>query len=179
MPLALWLLTFTLLTRLAQTSNTVPYLALGAEMAHDYHQRSTLYSLGYLPRRSAARRHRDRVLPLFPTTPPYTPGLLNPRGYQGFSISFAAVIVAAIFVCAAGTWREIPHLASSGRAVAGFSIAQLIRETAEAFGNRSFRALFFGMSLATVMLAIESVLNPYMGVHFWGLRTRNCVGYRA
>jgi glycoside/pentoside/hexuronide:cation symporter, GPH family len=172
MPLALWLLTFTLLTRVAQTYFTVPYLALGAEMAHDYHQRSTLYSLGYLfATIGAAAGTAIGYSLFFPTTPQYTPGLLNPRGYQGFSISFAAVIVTAILVCAAGTWREIPHLASSGRAVARFSIAQLIRETAEAFGNRSFRALFFGMSLATVMLAMESVLNPYMGVHFWGLRT--------
>jgi Na+/melibiose symporter-like transporter len=47
----------------------------------------------------------------------------------------------------------------------------MFAETAEAFRNRSFRALFFGMSLATLMLAMEGVLTPYMNVHFWGLTT--------
>ena len=42
--LAVWLVAFTLLTRVALTFYTVPHLALGAEMAHDYNQRSTMYS---------------------------------------------------------------------------------------------------------------------------------------
>ena len=68
-----------------------------------------------------------------------------------------------------GTWREIPHLPMSGREYARFSLLNVFRETGGAFQNRSFRALFFGMCLATIMLSAEGVLSPYMNVHFWGL----------
>ncbi len=42
--LAAWLVVWTLATRIALTFFHVPHLALGAEMAHDYNQRSTMYS---------------------------------------------------------------------------------------------------------------------------------------
>jgi hypothetical protein len=39
------------------------------------------------------------------------------------------------------------------------------------FRNPSFRALFFGMLFSTLVLSIEGVFSPYMGVHFWGFTT--------
>ena len=39
----LWLVTFAVLVRGSLTFYHIPHLALGAEMAHDYHQRSTLF----------------------------------------------------------------------------------------------------------------------------------------
>ena len=172
MQLAAWLVVFTLLTRLAQTFYTVPHLALGAEMAHDYNQRSSLYSFNiFFSSIAAAVGTALAYRFFFPTTAQFDIGLLNPEGYRGFSMAFGVAIVAAIGVCLLGTWREIPHLASSGRDVSAFSVRQLLRETREAFGNKSFRSIFFGMALATVMLAMEGVLTPYMGVHFWGLQT--------
>ena len=170
--LAAWLVFFTLLTRLAQTFYTVPHLALGAEMAHDYNQRSSLYSFNiFFSSIGAALGTALAYRYFFPTTAEFDVGLLNPDGYRGFSVAFGLMIVAAIGVSLAGTWREIPYLASSGRNVSAFSLKQLLRETGDAFGNKSFRSIFFGMALATVMLAMEGVLIPYMGVHFWGLTT--------
>ena len=170
--LALWLVAFTLLTRLALTFYTVPHLALGAEMAHDYNQRSTMYSFGtFFAFVGAAVGTAIAYRSFFPTTPQYSPGLLNPHGYLSFSIAFATAIVAVIGVCVAGTWREIPHLPTTGRDSKAFTLRQMLRETLDAFGNRSFRALFFGMCLSTLMLAAEGVLQPYITVHFWGLTT--------
>jgi Na+/melibiose symporter-like transporter len=170
--LATWLVVFTLLTRLALTFYHVPHLALGAEMAHDYNQRSTMYSFNtFFSILGGAIGTALAYYAFFPTTPEYSPGLLNPHGYTDFSIAFGLAIVAAVFVCVGGTWREIPHLPTSGRDSERFSFGQMLKETIDAFRNRSFRALFFGMSLATLMLAMEGVLQPYMGVHFWGLTT--------
>jgi Na+/melibiose symporter-like transporter len=47
----------------------------------------------------------------------------------------------------------------------------MFRELREVFGNKSFRALFFGMLFSTLVLSIEGVFSPYMGVHFWGFTT--------
>jgi Na+/melibiose symporter-like transporter len=107
----------------------------------------------------------------FPTTQQYNPGLLNPHGYLEFSSVFGVGVVVAILVCVLGTWREIPYLPTSGRADTRFSLLGVFHETAGAFGNRSFRAVFFGLSLSTIMLSAEAVLTPYMSVHFWGLTT--------
>jgi Na+/melibiose symporter-like transporter len=170
--LAAWLVAFTFLTRLALTFYHVPHLALGAEMAHDYNQRSTMYSFNtFFSIFGGAAGTALAYFAFFPTTAEYNPGLLNPHGYTDFSIAFGLAILAAVFVCVAGTWREIPHLPTSGRDTAPFSFGRMLAETVEAFRNRSFRALFFGMSLATLMLAMEGVLTPYMSVHFWGLTT--------
>ena len=169
---ALWLLCFALLTRLAMTFYTVPHLALGAEMAHDYNQRSTMYAMNiFFSSIGAAAGAALAYRYFFPTTPTYSPGLLNPDGYLGFSVAFGVAIALTILVCLAGTWREIPFLPTTGRNAAAFSFRQLWRETVDAFRNKSFRAVFFGMTLATVMLAMEGVLTPYMGVHFWALTT--------
>lgn len=172
MELAVWLFAFTLLTRISQSFYSVPHLALGAEMAHDYNQRSQLYSFNvFFSTIGGAVGTALAYRFFFPTTPEYSPGLLNPHGYNGFAMAFGVGIVGALLICAAGTWREIPHMAIARKQAAKFSVAQVLRETGDAFGNRSFRAVFFGMALATVMLAMEGVLAPYMGVHFWGLTT--------
>lgn len=170
--LGAWLVGWTLLTRIALTFFHVPHLALGAEMAHDYNQRSTLYSFNtFFSIFGAAGGTAIAYAVFFPTTPQYSPGLLNPHGYVQFSAAFGFAIVVAVSVCALGTWREIPHLASTGRDASAFTLRRVLDETIDAFRNRSFRAIFFGMSLATLMLAMEGVLTPYMGVHFWGLTT--------
>jgi len=170
--LAAWLVGWSLATRIALTFFHVPHLALGAEMAHDYNQRSTMYSYNtffsiFGQAVGAALAYKF----CFPTTEQYSPGLLNPHGYVEFSAIFGAFVVFAILVCLLGTWREIPHLPSTGREYTRFSLLNVMRETGGAFQNRSFRALFFGMCLATIMLSAEGVLAPYMNVHFWGLTT--------
>ncbi|MGH7949549.1 MAG: MFS transporter, partial [Candidatus Binataceae bacterium] len=169
---AAWLVVWTLATRIALTFFHVPHLALGAEMAHDYNQRSTMYSYNaFFAIFGQAVGVALAYNLFFPTTAQYSPGLLNPRGYFEFSSVFGVFIVFAVLVCLLGTWREIPYLPRSGRVHTRFSLLSVFRETMGAFGNRSFRALFFGMSLATIVLSAEGVLTPYMSVHFWGLTT--------
>lgn len=169
--LFLWLACFATLIRGCLTFYHVPHLALGAEMAHDYNQRSTLFAFSTLFSAlggSLLAFFSYRVF--FPTSEEFTPGLLNTEGYTGFSLTAGCIAVASIFICVAGTWKEIPHLRPpppSDR----FTPLKVVRELGDLFGNRSFRALFLGMLLATTSLAVEAVFGPYMGVHFWGLTT--------
>ena len=167
-----WLLSFAILARLALTCYQVPHLALGAEIAHDYSQRSTLYSFNVLfGSLGGAVGTALAYRAFFPTTQEFSPGLLNVAGYQQFSVAFGAAMIVAIAVCVLGTAREIPHLPVLARLHQRFSLLQVGREVMTAFRNPSFRTLFLGMMLATLMLAIEGVFAPYMGVHFWGLTT--------
>ena len=82
-------------------------------------------------------------------------------------------MIFAIVVCCLGTARQIPRLRALATApsIHRFSLRQLLTEVRQALGNASFRAIFFGMMLSTFILAVEGVLNPFMGFHFWGMTT--------
>ena len=169
-----WLVTFAVLVRAAMTFYHVPHLALGAEMARDYNQRSSMYAFntffGFLG--------GALFIPLsyrlfFPTTEEFNPGLLNHDAYSEWALFAGGIMIFAILVCVLGTAKEIPRLreASEKPSREKFSVPQMLVELMEAFRNKSFRAVFFGMMLGTFVLAIEGVFNPFMGFHFWGMTT--------
>jgi glycoside/pentoside/hexuronide:cation symporter, GPH family len=166
-----WLLGTVVLTRVALSIYHVPYTALAAEMSQDYMQRSTLFSIAVFFGALATMIGPGIALrAFFPTTAEYNPGLLNPDGYRWFAISFAVAMMVMTGISVIGTWRQIPHLTRiPSRHV--FSLRRALADFREAFSNRSFRVLFFGFLLATLMAATEGVLMPFMGPHFWGLTT--------
>lgn len=167
----LWLLVFAVLVRASLTFYYVPHLALGAEMAHDYHQRSTVFAYSTVASITAmALVTFLGYRYFFPTTPEYSPGTLNPEGYVNFSMFFAAGMVGVILLCVFGTAKEIPHLRQS-EASAGFHPKMFFGDFLDVFRNRSFRLIFIGMMMTTFAIAVEAVFNPFMGVHFWGLPT--------
>ena len=168
----LWLTTFLILARAAMSCYLLPLTALGAEMARDYAQRSTMYAFNVLFGAlggTVAIIVAYRVF--FPTTARFNPGMLNPAGYSHLGFYFAIGMIVAIAICAAGTWREIAHLPLLVKQQHRFSFAQLLREVRQVFRNVSFRSIFFGGMLATLVLTIDGVFGPYMGLHFWGLTT--------
>ncbi len=167
----LWLTTFAVLVRAGLTFYYVPHLALGAEMAHDYDQRSTLFAYStVLSITAMAAVTFIGYRYFFPTTADYSPGTLNPDGYSGFSWFFAVAMFLVIMLCVLGTAGEIRHLRDAPKPAA-LSVRAFIRDFADVFANRSFRMLFVGMLLSTFAIAVEAVFSPFMGVHFWGLPT--------
>ena len=169
--LFLWLACFATLIRGCLTFYHVPHLALGAEMAQDYNQRSTLFAFSTLFSAMGGSMLAFFSYRLFfPTTEAFDPGLLNVEGYLGFSLVAGTAAVLSILICVAGTWREIAHLKAPPPSPR-FSPLNVLHELGDLYGNKSFRALFYGMLLATTSLAVEAVFGPYMGVHFWGLTT--------
>ena len=86
----LWLTVFAILVHTAMTFYHIPHLALGAEMAHDYHQRSTLFGFNALVGTIASAVVTIVIYRVFfPTTPEFSPGLLNPDGYGNFALARA------------------------------------------------------------------------------------------
>ena len=172
-----WLLICAILTRLSVSLYHVPHLALGAEIARDYGQRTTLYAINTAFLFLAMYGAQAVALRMFfPTTAEFTPGLLNPDAYQPFALWFALAMVTAIGISIVGTLpqiRVLPMLQQRAR----FSLRRAVSDFVEAFRNPSFRALFFGMILTMITLAAESVLKPYMDLHFWGLTTEQ-MSYR-
>jgi len=167
----IWMTTFAILVRGSLTLYYVPHLALGAEMAQDYNQRSTLYALSSVFAITAmAMVSFVGYRFFFPTTELYSPGTLNPDAYLSFSLTFATAMALVIVLCCVGTAREIPHLRT--RNVDNpLTIRNVITDFSALLRNRSFVLIIGGLLLTTMTVTIEAVFNPYMGVHFWGLPT--------
>ena len=167
----LWLTLFAVLVRGSLTFYYVPHLALGAEMARDYNQRSTLFAFGtVLSVTAMAVVSFVGYRMFFPTTELFDPGTLNPDRYLPFSAFFAVLMVISILVCCFGTRKEIPFLRDAG-VPRTLTLRSVIKDFGDVFSNRSYRVIFVGMLLSTFAIAVEGILSPFMGVHFWGLKT--------
>ena len=167
-----WLVVFAVLVRGSMTAYHIPHLALGAEMASDYHDRSSVFMystiFGYL---GGITCIFIGYSVFFPPRDGYSNGLLYAEGYPWFAATFGAVMVVTILWSAWGTRREIPYLPKPLKNPPPFSPMNVLRELGGVFRNRSFRSIFFGMLLGTFVLTAEGVFQPYMGVHFWELET--------
>ena len=167
----LWLAFFAVLVRGSLTFYYVPHLALGAEIAQDYTQRSTLFAFSTVFAITAmALVSIVGFRYFFPTTEAYSPGTLNPDQYLPFAVFFAGVMFVAIMYCCWGTRKEIPYMQAE-RASTPLSIQNSLQDFKAVFRNRSFRLILFGMLMTTFAIAMEAVMSPFMGVHFWGLPT--------
>jgi len=169
----LWLAFFGVMVRVSYTFYNIPHLSLGAEMSADYQQRSTLFAYSaFIAAMSVSVSYGLITGYYFPTTQQYDPGFLNPESYLDMSLTYAAVMCASIVLCAYGTRREIPFLRTS-QVREKLSPAALFKDVREVFGSRSFRALFLGAVTAAVVAGVEGAFMPFMGVHFWGLKTED------
>ena len=83
---------------------------------------------------------------------------------------FAVVMVVAILVCVAGTRKEIPYLRETQQRTTLMPWT-LFMEIWEVLKNKSFRAVFLGLLLASLVLGVELAFYPFMGIQFWGFQT--------
>ena len=171
--LVIWLTVFAILVRASMTFYHVPHLALGAELAEDYYQRSTLYAFstffGYM---GGVVFVPISYRVFFPTTEEFNPALLNEEAYFSWSIFAGILMVFAILICVFGTRKEIPRLREKvSNLSSNFEWNALRRELFDAFSNVSFRTIFFGMILCMFIISVEAVLGPFMGFHFFEMTT--------
>ena len=124
----IWLGVFSVLVRASMTFYHVPHLALGAELVRDYNQRSTLYAFNtFCGLMGGALFVPVSYRLFFPTTAEFSPGLLNQAAYMPWAMLTGVIMIFAILVCVAGTYREIPRLRrESPPQKTAFSISGLI-----------------------------------------------------
>jgi|TARA_B100002003_G_scaffold128795_1_gene119069 Na+/melibiose symporter-like transporter len=170
-----WLVVFAVLSRLFLTLYHIPHLALGAEMAQDYVDRTRVYSYSQLFGTLGIYGFSFLMLTfIFPTTDEASHGLLNRNGYLPFSLSAACGIIVSIGLFMWGTFKEIPYLPKvTFKAEERLRPQRLFREVVTAFRNRSYRMLFGGLLFAVILLGIEAAFMVYMYIHFWELPTES------
>jgi GPH family glycoside/pentoside/hexuronide:cation symporter len=167
-----WLVVFAVLARLFLTLYHVPHMALGAEMARDYTDRTRVFSYSQLFGTLGAAGFSFAMLTLyFPTTEAASHGMLNAAGYPRFAAVAAFGIVISIGLCVWGTWREIPYLPRWDVEYERLSPRRLWREVVTALGSHSYRMLLCGLLGCQLILGIEGTFMIYIYVHFWELNT--------
>ena len=167
-----WVLVFAISVRTFLTLYQIPHLALGAEMATDYNDRSALFSFGLLFGAVAGYGFYFTMLTfVFPPQEGLANGMYNPDGYPKMALAAGTTAFVAIMLCVWGTRSEIPRLTAAVQSDEPFGVGRLLGELKVAFSSPSYRSIFFGLLLLTLVLAVEAAFTPFMGIHFWGLET--------
>ena len=168
-----WLILFAVAIRLFLTLYHIPHLALGAEMAHDYIDRTKIFGYSQLFGSIGSTGFGFLMLTLyFPTPADGSHGLLNVAGYSPLAATAAIGIAISIGLCVWGTFKEIPYMPKAEfKTQERLGPTRLYKEIRTAFQNPSYRVLVGGLFFAVIMLGIESTFMVYMYVHFWEMPT--------
>ncbi len=162
-----WLLGSVIALRTALTFFMVPYLALGAEISRDYHERTRLASartnmgwfIGVLVPSSA-------LLLIF-TPQDGVDGRFIAENYASYGLLSAAGVLLFSWICLRGTWHYIPTLTRSN----GEDSDGIWHDIAQTFSNRNFRYLVILETALGGMGGIISVLLMVTYTYFWQLDT--------
>ena len=165
--LFLWLLGSVIALRTALTFFMVPYLALGAEMSGDYHERTRL---------AAARTNLGwfigvlvpsiSLLLIFQEVNGVD-GRFIEANYQRYGWLNAVAVIVFSASCIYGTWIFAPPAQRTG----GAGSAGLWRDILATFRNRNFRYLVI---LDTAIGGVGGILGALLMVtytYFWQLNT--------
>jgi Na+/melibiose symporter-like transporter len=164
-----WLLASVLLLRTALTFFMVPYLALGAEISSDYHERTRLSSarvnLGWfvgvlVPASSLA---------LLFTPSGDTDGRFVADNYVHYGMLSAFGVIIASLICINGTKAYIPKL--TGARASGSK--GMWRDIVTTFRNRNFRLVVLLETVIGGMGGIISTLLMVYYTYFWLLDTKD------
>lgn len=154
-----------LVLRLCLSLFYLPYLAIGAEISDDYHERSSIVAFRLFFWSVAAFVTLYLGLGGFGAR---SGVLLQRSNYVRFGWLVAAIVLVVGLASALGTIRQIPRLYRPQRR-GGSPIAQLIRELREIFHNRSFVSLFSTLVIYFVAQGTAATLALDANKYFWNL----------
>ena len=165
-----WLFVTVVITHVSMSLFVVPWTALYAEFSDDYDERTTIvtwrYAVGWLGSIVFIVASWSFI---FPSTPAYTPGQLNPHAYALFGPVIAVVVAACVVATTLLTQREVPYLLQPVAETPRFSLARVWRDVSSTFSNRDFLMLFFGALVYSGISGATDNLGTYLQTSFWGL----------
>lgn len=176
--LFLWLSAWTILSRAFLTLYSVPHLALGGELSKDQHQRSQIFSantvVGYVSGALfsfilwsyffAGERVREMDGKL-------VPGHLDAAAYGPAIFTACALIIIAIWWCAAGTYKYVPFLSKAAPDRENLTFRIFVQQLISTLKNRNYLFLLLGYFFFMIASGIFDTLNVFVNTYFWELKT--------
>ena len=173
--LFVWLLVFSVLSRVTMTLYSVPHMALGAEMTNDYQERTVVVAgrsvFGYV---GSLLVYSVGFLVFFASSDAYENGQLNQAAYPPFVIVMVSLMVVSILATALGTHHLIPSLTVPEKP-RNNPIKQVFIDTAEALRNVSFRWVVIGLLMISAPVGVGTALQLYMNTFFWGVPSEQLI----
>ncbi len=168
--LFLWLAVFSSLARTAMTFYSVPHMSLGAELTHDYRERTTLSSI----RAGFGLLGSIAVIAVgfaafFAPGDGFENGQLNPAAYPPFALACGVAMVITIWLSAAGTHRAIPSLPKAAEDAPPFRLASIFSDYRSALQLPPFRSLFSSLVSNYIVQGLLHTLSLYILTFFWKL----------
>jgi glycoside/pentoside/hexuronide:cation symporter, GPH family len=167
-----WLLVFIIATRVSMTFFLVPWSALFAEFSDDYQERSAIVTYRFLMAWVGGIAFTFAVYSwVFPSSPAFALGQLDPEAYRTFAWVLALAIVAAVLTTTHFTRDQIPYLMQPQGEAARFKLSQVVSDVRTALSNRDFLMLFMAVLASSVVIGTHGALEIYMRTYFWALDT--------
>jgi GPH family glycoside/pentoside/hexuronide:cation symporter len=160
-----WLLISILLVRTALTFFMVPYLALGAEITEDYHERTQL---------AAVRTNMAWIIGTLVSATALIFLFKEENGLDGrflidnyhfFGWVNALLVILFSVICIAGTWQYIPKLASGK----GHADSNMLRDIFITFRNKNFLYMVMLDMAVGGIGSITATLLMVTYIYFWQL----------
>ena len=160
-----WLTVTSIAVRSAISAFNVPYIALGAELADGYAERSSVVAY----RTVVGIFSNVAVIAVAFTVFFSGPGGLQRReGYPGLGWSVAAFLLVGMSLCCVGIARHAATLPRA-RPTSGTLVKRLPSELKEIFANRSFRLLFTSLVIFYIAVGANGALGSHVGIFVWKL----------
>lgn len=158
--LFLWLLVSSLLVRTMTSIFAVPYLALGVELANDYHERTSIsWARGFVGGLGAAALASLSFILFFPSHDAVGDPKMNYDGYVAMGAIFGLLMTGFALAATLGTSHQ--HRPSTLKSE-GASNQNLWRASLGVLRNRSF--LILGSACTLIMIGV--IFNRILALHF-------------
>ena len=173
--LFVWMLTFTMLTRLGMTIFEVPHRSLGSEMSRSYTERTSIFATRELFGWMGGLFNAFLAYTIFfKDTPDYMPGTKNPEPWIYYGMTGATIMCISVLVTYFGTlkYRETYEVE-----IAAFNLRLILNQIFIALKNKSFLIFFFGYLFIAVSCGMGSSLQIYMNTYFWEFKSIMLASY--
>ena len=160
-----WLTVTSIAVRSTISAFNVPYIALGAELADGYAERSSVVAYRTLVGIFSNVAVIALAFTVFFSGPG---GLLRREGYPGLGWAVALFMLIGMTLCCAGIARHaagLPRAATSP----GNLAKRLPAEMREIFSNPSFRLLFASAVIFYVAVGANGALGSHVAIFVWKL----------
>jgi Na+/melibiose symporter-like transporter len=173
--LFVWMLTFTMLTRLGMTIFEVPHRSLGSEMSRSYTERTSIFATRELFGWMGGLFNAFLAYTIFfKDTPDYMPGTKNPEPWIYYGMTGATIMCISVLVTYFGTLK---YRETSEVEIAAFNLRLILNQIFIALKNKSFLIFFFGYLFIAVSWGMGSSLQIYMNTYFWEFKSIMLASY--
>ena len=177
MSLFCWMLGGAITVRLMLTLFFVPHLSLGAELATDYHGRTSL--IGYRVFFTYAGILVTSVAGFalfFPSSEAGGNGMLVRASYPNFGLFCGIMGSAAMLISVVGTWGAIPSLRKPNVGHDQGNVLLAFVEVFRTLKQNSFRILFISVLVFNTLAGVIATLLVYVATYVFEFKPEHLAG---